>query len=194
MKDNIFISLDIEADGPNIHKNSCIQVGLVACKKNYSHIDKLDWVVDKLVVSIQPLPGHVEDPQTMNEFWLKNKKIYKKIQEDSILPEKAVKTISSWLVKLSKQYKIQEFVAKPASYDWLWFSQLYQRFPHKYKLPFSIICISTMKDMLQYTGGNYKKIVSTAKLPPHTHNAGDDAISQAYIYLCLINYFTSFKK
>lgn len=184
----IFISIDIEADGDNIYKHNCIQVGMVACyfeeKPSIKNIDL--WLVSKFQVSIENLENHYPDERTMSEFWNKNMLIYRKIKENAIPPEVAVQKISSWLEVLSSLYHIKCFVARPASYDWLWFSQLYQHFdfPRKYSLPYSITCIKSLEYALELIGIDYKKNVQNAKLP-HTHDAIDDALSQAYRFLRL---------
>lgn len=190
MKKEIFISLDIEADGSNIYQHNCIQIGMVACyfAENVfaNQLDK--WVIDDFSVCIKEEPGHLPEPRTMSEFWSKNMDTYNKIQTEAIPAKDAIQQISDWLHKLSKTFNIKKFVARPASYDWLWFSSLYQKYdvPDKFVLPFSIICVSSLGFALEQIGISYQRKVRSRNLP-HTHDAKDDALSQAYMFLRMID-------
>lgn len=178
----IFVSLDIEADGPSVANNNCIQIGLVACNliDNATDENLSEWIVNKLSICIKPLEGHNENNKTKTEFWNKNLDVYNYIKSNEIDAQEAVNKISDWLFDVEKAEKIKYFVANPAAYDWMWFHYLYTKFNGKYQLPYTAKCISSMKFLLKNMGKNLS-IVSD-KLP-HTHDAVDDAIEQAFTFI-----------
>lgn len=183
---DIFISLDIEADGPNIHQHNCIQIAMVACtfEDNPTYENRNEWIIDEFQVCIQNLPEHSPEENTMKHFWAKHQQIYDEIQKQTIPPNEAVQKISNWLQNVSSQFNIKYFMARPASYDWMWLTQLYQRysFQNQYKLPFSVICLKSMELAMEMMNMKYHYYIKTTDFP-HTHNALDDSISQAYRFL-----------
>ena len=70
-----YLSIDIESTGDRF-ENPVIAIG--AC---FGPADG-SWPRDKLKIfrgNLKPLPGDVDNPQCMSEFWAKNQAVYKEI-------------------------------------------------------------------------------------------------------------------
>lgn len=197
MREKIFISFDIEADGPSPAINNCLQIGLVACR----YVEQPDpqnrgvWVVDSLDLCLQPQARKEPDEATMREFWSRFPAVLDKIVANAKPAAEQMRTLSEWLTGLESKYEIEKWVAKPAAYDWQWLNSVYPTYTfantNTYKLPFKAECISSIMSVLKMIGAlddalweynNGKKHL------PHTHNAVDDATEQAYLYLTLLEY------
>ena len=184
----IIISFDVEATGPSPATSSCVMLGCVAV---YDNIDpdptKLDdWVISSKAWCIQEQPNRPPEKRCWNDFWLENKELWKHIQQNAIPPQQAMKEFEEWYRELNKKFIIK-FVAKPSSYDLQWLNCLYDEYgpEKKLKLPFSIICLSTIYKMLEMFNVDMNLIskLTHSDALPHTHYADADALGQAYAYL-----------
>ena len=197
-KTPIFISFDVEADGPSPATNTCLQIALVACvydeDPDPKHPEK--WTVSSLDLCFKPQVGKQPDNETMTEFWSQFPEILEKIRANAVDPFIQMKQLSNWLYELSEQYTIDRWVAAPSAYDWQWVNYMYYHYKsiNTYKLPFKSECMSSIIAGLGYMG--YKSDVSQyikkgAEHLPHTHYALEDATEQAYKYLRLRKFMKS---
>ena len=194
-KTPIFISFDVEADGPSPATNNCLQIALVACLYDQypDPVRTGKWVVSSLDLCFTPQEGRQPSDETMTEFWSQFPKILEKIRGNAKTPAVQMQQLSGWLHELSERYTIVRWVAAPAGYDWQWVNCMYYRYPpnNAYKLPFKAECMSSILAGLGYMG--YKEaalmyIEDGTEHLPHTHYALEDATEQAYKYLRLLQF------
>lgn len=192
MIEEIFISFDVEADGPSPAINNCLQIGLVACKYETCEC------VSQLDLCFTEQEGMLPNSLTMSEFWANNIEIYDKIKSNSKAPDIQMRRLSDWLHELSTTYKIKEWVAAPSAYDWQWLNCMYYRYlpqnPHK--LPFKATCISSLMKGLSYISNDDNLSdevrMRASKKVEHTHYAVEDALEQAYRYVYTLEAYRTF--
>ncbi len=189
-KRKVVLSLDIEADGPCPIVYSCTMIGIVAVFVDQDPVNcqETDWVADKREWCLQRQPEAIEDPRCMTEFWAKLPELKSYIEQRALPVEQVMLELSAWLRQLNRQYDVENWVAKPSSYDFQWINCLYYKYcpvgqgkTKRFPLPFSILCMSTMYKMLQML--NFTVLDWRNPELPHTHNALEDALGQAYQYL-----------
>lgn len=198
----IFISFDVEADGPSPAINNCLQIAFVACRyhEKPDPENKSEWLIDTLDLCLLPQVRKSPDEATMRDFWSKYPDILQKILENGKSASTQMRALSDWLIGLEKEYEIDKWVAKPAAYDWQWLNSIYYFYTfsndNRYNLPFKAECISTIQATLKYFNCYDLAMLDyncgKNKLP-HTHYALDDAIEQAFLYLCLRKFISENK-
>jgi len=107
-KPEIYVSTDVEADGPIPGVNSMLSFGSAA------------YLADKTLVStftanLETLPGAVADPKTM-EWWKRQPEAWETCHENLQPPHKAMADYLAWLKALPGT---PVFVGYPAAYDFL---------------------------------------------------------------------------
>lgn len=145
-KSILYLSFDVETDGPSPLVNNLLSIGIVGYEENTG------TKIFEFENNIIPLPTHTPDTQCMETFWLKpeqkdawdylktNKKNYIEVFED----------LSDKLTILSNTYKLV-WVAQPACFDWMFFKSYYElaksNSPNKkdfYDIGYQCMCISTL--------------------------------------------------
>lgn len=107
-KPEIYVSTDIEADGPIPGMNSMLSFGSAA------------YLADKTLIGIftanlDVLPEATPDPKTM-EWWRGQPEAWKACRENLQSPEVAMRVYVAWLKNLPG---IPVFVGYPAAYDFM---------------------------------------------------------------------------
>ena len=174
-KVEIYVSTDVEADGPIPGINSMLSFGSAA------------YLADKTLVrtftaNLETLPGAVADPKTM-EWWKRQPEAWKACHENLQPPEKAMADYLVWLKGLPG---LPVFVGYPAAYDFLFVYWYLIHFTGESPFSHSALDIKTLAMALMKTG--YRKAVKK-NMPkrwfdslPHTHRALDDAIEQGALF------------
>ena len=144
---------------------------------------RAEWVVDQRGWCLAPQPNRAVDARTMAEFWSKNTELLRYINSNSARVETVMADIASWYAMITERYEVAHWACSPAAYDWQFVNALYAQYAPKGSptLPYTARCISSMKHAAKALGLDLRKLGSD-KLP-HTHNAVDDALQQAYEYL-----------
>ena len=172
----IFVSTDIEANGPIPGPYSMLSFGSAA----FSEDGKL---IDTFYVNLELLDGAAEDPDTM-EFWSKNQEAYNQTRINLVDPETAMKNYVEWIKKLPGS---PVFVGYPAGFDFLFIYWYLIKFAGESPFSFSALDIKTYAMALLKKP--YRK--STKKNMPsrwfsnrkHTHNALDDCTEQGELFM-----------
>jgi hypothetical protein len=104
----IYISTDIEADGPIPGPHSMLSIGAAA------------YTADKVLVStfsanLETLPGAHPHPKTA-EWWATQPEAWAACRKDLELPESAMTRFVTWIKSLDGK---PVFVAYPAAYDFM---------------------------------------------------------------------------
>lgn len=178
-KPEIYVSTDIEADGPIPGMNSMLSFGSAA------------YLADKTLIctftaNLDVLPEATPDPKTM-EWWQRQPEAWKACRENLQSPEVAMRDYVVWLKNLPG---IPVFVGYPAAYDFMFIYWYLIRFTGESPFSFSALDIKTLAMVLMKT--DYRK-ATKKNMPkkwfddlPHSHKALDDAIEQGLLFCNLL--------
>lgn len=174
-KPEIYVSTDVEADGPIPGVNSMLSFGSAA------------YLADKTLIStftanLEALPGATPNPKTM-EWWKGQPGAWQACRENPQPPEQAMKDYLVWLKGLPG---VPVFVGYPAAYDFLFVYWYLIRFTGESPFSHSALDIKTLAMVLLKTG--YRQ-ATKKNMPkrwfdplPHSHKALDDAIEQGALF------------
>ena len=190
-KPEIYVSTDVEADGPIPGMNSMLSFGSAALLPQGSRALRATgsaaYLADKTLIgtftaNLELLPEAKPNPKTM-EWWQTQPEAWKACRENLQSPEKAMQSYLTWLKALPG---IPVFVGYPAAYDFMFVYWYLIRFTGESPFSHSALDIKTFAMALMKT--DYRK--STKKnMPkrwvdnlPHSHKALDDAIEQGALF------------
>lgn len=176
----VYVSTDIETDGPIPGPNSMVSFGSAA----YT----IDGVcVGTFSANLHQLPGALMDPVTKREFWDKNPEAWAACRKDLRDPQEAMLAYAEWVAGLPGK---PAFVGYPATFDFMFVYWYFMKFTGASPFSFSAIDVKTYvmavlkTDFRESTKRNMPKHwFSTAK---HTHIAIDDAIEQGELFINIL--------
>ena len=172
----IWVSLDIEADGPIPFLNSMLQLGAVA-------VDDDGKEVGSWSACFKPLPDARADERTIVEFWNAYPGMLERVLAQAEEPALMTKEFVEWVEGLGERRKA---VCWPASFDYPFIHGYCVKFTGNCPLGFSAVDIgSYAAGVLGRAPGLGKRHMPnewTDGLPPHTHDALDDAREQAELF------------
>jgi hypothetical protein len=171
----IYVSTDVEADGPIPGPHSMLSFGSAAYRADKT-------LVATYSANLATLPGATGHPDTM-AFWALNPAAWTACRSDLRKPEEAMLAYVSWLDALDGT---PVFVGFPASFDFMFVYWYLIRFAGRSPFSFAALDIKTMammmlrKDFRHCTKRNFPKRWFDDL--PHTHIALDDAIEQGAMF------------
>lgn len=173
----IYVSTDVEADGPIPGPNSMLSFGSAA----YTAEGEL---VSTFEANLESLPDAVPDPDTMRWFREEAPEALAAATCNQQSPEAAMLNYVSWLEKLPGK---PVFVAYPAGYDFLWMYWYLVKFTGK--RPFSHAALDIKSYAMAMLRRDFRSC-SKRSFPerwfpkdlPHTHVALDDAKEQGVLF------------
>lgn len=175
MAQELYVSTDIEADGPIPGPYSMLSFASAALTA-----DKI--VVGTFAANLETLPGATSHPDTMR-FWAQHPAAYAATRVDLQTPEVAMQRYVAWLKQLPGT---PVFVAYPATYDFMFVYWYLLRFAGE--SPFAHHGLDIRTFAMATLGTGYKQSGKNAmpahwfEALPHTHNALDDAIEQGMLF------------
>ncbi len=190
-KSDLYISVDIETNGPIIGQNAMLSFGCAALRG--------DEIVSTFTRNLIIPEGTTTDADTM-EFWAQYPDAYKATQVNQDAPEDAFKALCSWVFDLKLEDEIPVFMATPIGMDFSWmFYYGMNVAPVQWWKTFNFQGL----DIQSYAVAAFNKpyIHSAKKYWPkkcrkpetwegftHTHVALDDAIEQALQFVEIRKY------
>lgn len=180
----VFISVDIETNGPIPGEYSMLSLGAVALQEDSPNL------IDTFYVNIECIPGAKEYEETM-EWWNKetNKVAFNKTRIDMKTPELAMKLFHRWVRDISNKVKGDPiFISYPAGFDFTFVYWYLIKYVGNSPFSFSALDIKTYasailkKPYRKSTKRNMPNRWHNASYP-HTHNALDDAMEQGFLFL-----------
>lgn len=180
MTHEIYVSTDIEADGPIPGPNSMLSFGSAA------------YLPDKTLVStftrnLETLSQAEPDPRTM-AWWEKRPEAWQACRSDLVHPRAAMSDYVAWLAELPGK---PVFVSYPAAFDFMFVYWYLMRFVGK--SPFSHSALDIKTFAMARMGSAYRASTKRS-MPnrwfdrlPHTHIALDDAIEQGALFCNMLN-------
>lgn len=175
----VYVSTDVEADGPIPGPHSLLSFGSAA------------YLADKTLVgtfsaNLEQLPDARPHPQTM-AWWQSQPEAWAACRENVQAPTVALPAYARWLKELPGR---PVFVGYPAAYDFLFVYWYLIRFAGESPFSHSALDIKTLAMTL--LGGDYRAAVKR-NMPkrwfdplPHTHRALDDALEQGALFCNLL--------
>ncbi|KAA3626851.1 MAG: exonuclease [Proteobacteria bacterium] len=178
-KNEIYVSVDIEADGPIPGPHSMLSIGAVALAPNGE-------TVAEYSANLIPLPEASPHPKTM-EWWSQFPTAWEACQVNPREPKTVMAEFVRWVEKLPG---LPIFTAWPATWDFMWIYWYLVRFTGK--RPFSEHGI----DIRSYAMGmRQREFMKCGKnyLPQrwfpeqgHSHVALDDAREQGLLFINML--------
>lgn len=179
----IYVSVDVEADGPIPGPYSMLSLGAVAVASDgIGGVLRYDFSVN-----FERLPDAGQDPATMR-FWSEHPEAYEAARVDQYDPATAMGLFLDWLGSLPGK---PVFVGYPASYDYMFVHWYFVRFLGRD--PFGIAALDMKTLAWALLGGNFRD-VSKRRMPghwfdgapPHDHRALTDAAGQAALFSSML--------
>jgi hypothetical protein len=175
LMDEIYVSTDIEADGPIPGPHSMLSIGSAAFLKDKT-------LVSTFSANLETLPGATGDPQTM-KWWETQPEAWKACRVDPLPAEKVMSDYKSWLETLPGK---PVFVGYPASFDFTFVYWYLVRFTGN--SPFSFVALDIKSYAMAVMKRDFLEVVKK-NMPanwfdghPHTHLALEDAIEQGALF------------
>lgn len=171
----IYVSTDIEVDGPIPGPHSMLSLGSAAFRADKS-------LVATFSANLETLPGASGHPDTL-AWWSKRPDAWKAARENPRPPQAVMPEYAAWLEALPGP---PVFVGYPAAFDFSFVYWYLIRFAGKSPFSFSALDIKTLAMALLKR--DYRE--STKKhMPkrwfddaPHTHVALEDALEQGRLF------------
>ncbi len=186
---DVYISVDVEADGPVPLVNSMLSLGAcVAGTFDGRRFTRADPTAQTHYVELRPV-GDSFDPQALAVSGLDRDLLLR----DGAAPEEAMAAFAGWVREVAGAGR-PVLVAYPASYDWPWVSTYLARFAPG-RSPFGHSGCLDMKTMYALKAGVRIGKAVKREMPahllsrrPHTHHALDDAVEQADLFANLMEW------
>jgi DNA polymerase III alpha subunit (gram-positive type) len=177
--DQIFIVVDIEADGPFPGLHSMLSIGAVATTETNE--------LSQFYAAIEPLKDFMPDPDTM-DWWKSQPEAWQEVNANTQSAEIVINEFYNWIMSLGKK---PIFVANPIALDYSFVSWCLARFAPKNPFMNDKNGIQSL-DLRSFMAGKYRLQYDQSSrinlpeelqqvLPVHTHKAIDDAVGYAVL-------------
>lgn len=175
-ENQIYIVVDIEADGPAVGRHSMLSLAAVAVTAENE--------AGRFYRKLTPLEDATPDPDTI-EWWKGQPEAWDEVTTNAESPDVVMKDFCRWIEDFDAE---PIFVANPVALDYTFVSWYLFRFAYN---PFmnEKNAIRTL-DMLSFISGKYGRTFNNSRrarlpsslnegTPEHTHKAIDDAIGHS---------------
>lgn len=174
----IYISVDIETDGPIPGVYSMLSLGAAAFKPDGT-------LISTFSVNLKTLSGAKEHPDTM-KWWKSQKEAWEAHRKKTIDPKAGMERFVKWTKGLTSSGEKLVCVGYPAGFD---FTFLYWYLINFVDYsPFSFSCLDIKTYAMAVLGTNYRD-TTKRNFPKrwfpkvkHTHIAEEDAIEQGMLF------------
>jgi len=177
--DEVYVSTDVETDGPIPGPHSMLSFGSAAYRADKTMLATFS-------ANLELLPGATGDPETMR-WWASQPQAWTACRQNPRPPEAVMPEYVAWLKALPGR---PVFVGYPAGFDFTFVYWYLMRYAGESPFSFSAIDIKTYAMAMLKTG--YRRTVKR-NMPrhwfdplPHTHVALDDAIEQGALFINML--------
>lgn len=177
-KQETFISIDVETDGPIPGVHSMLSLGAAAFAESG------ELMGPTFECNLKQLPGATPHPETM-AWWKTQGEAYAHATANQVEPELAMRHFLGWVDSFPND---KVCIAFPAGFDFMFVYWYLIRFTGKSPFSFSCLDIKTYVNAILKKGykasskKNWKRCWFEPSLP-HTHKASDDAIEQGLSFV-----------
>jgi 3' exoribonuclease, RNase T-like len=179
----VYISIDIEADGPIPGPYSMLSFGLAVCARFDGKVfEPLDPVKQTFYAELKPISGEFV-PEALAVSGLDRDLLLARGRD----PAEAMNTAAAWVTEVCDDAK-PVVVAYPLGFDWMWLYWYFMRFadagsPFSHSRHLDMKTIYATKARTTVTRSTKRQMPASLRaVHPHTHNALDDAIEQAELF------------
>ena len=182
-KQEVYVSVDIETDGPIPGPYSMLSLGAAA------FVEGGRTPVATFEVNLARLEGAGQDPDTMAWWAKQDPTVWAHVTKDPKPPEEAMRHLGQWVKTLPGDPVL---VTYPA-WDYAWVHWYTVRFLGKNPFGLAGLDVKSYAFALLDPGsfkGTAKKNFDPALFagaPPHTHQALDDAIGQGVMFVNMLS-------
>jgi hypothetical protein len=187
MSQEIYVSVDVETDGPIPGPHSMLSLGAVAL--TFETAELRATVIDSFSINLELLEGAAPDPKTA-EFWAKNPEAWAVARFAPREPGYAMRSFGAWLDGLPGK---PVFVGYPASFDFMFVYWYLIRFAGSSPFSFSALDMKTLAWAL--LGGKFRDATKRRMprdwhrgAPKHDHTAMTDAMGQAVLFANMVEH------
>jgi len=183
----IYISVDVEADGKVPGLSSMLSLGAAAFRLG----DRTP--IDTFEVNLEQLPTPARpDPDTM-AWWKTQPDAWEACRRGTVPPEEAMTAFVKWCRQLPGK---PVCVGYPITYDFMWVYWYTVAFglAEGERCPFGFAGLDLKTLAFARLGGDYRAVGKRTMppgwfdgAPPHTHQALDDAIGQGVLFVNLMD-------
>lgn len=186
-KHEVYISIDIETDGPCPALNSMLSLGTIA------YHGKDGRVLDVFYKKLYPLPGAMSHPDTVRWWHAPERNdALLEVNKDQHYPQEVIDQFGDWCTDLAEHGRLVP-VAWPAAFDFGFLNWYMHQYYGSNPLGFACLDIRSYANGLFGVPGYYEKItegdlykmfdVETADLRDHV--ALDDATRQGRLFMAI---------
>lgn len=190
----VYVSVDIEADGPIPGPHSMLSLGAAA-------FTEAGEMIGTFSVNLETLEGATPDPDTM-EWWSRQPAAWAACREDLRHPEVAMGSFVLWIqemcaLRAGSSTMRPVFVGYPAGFDFTFVYWYLIKFLGPGKSPFSFAALDVKSFAMAVMGCRFRDVGKRAmaafmpKDMPHTHVAVDDAVEQGHMFMNLLRHARS---
>ena len=185
IKQEVYVSVDVETDGPIPGPHSMLSLGAVAMLPN-DDIDQRE--IGCFSSNLITLPGAQPDPKTQAWWEEQDPRVYALSRDNARDPGIVMPEFAAWLDQLPG---LPVCVAFPAGFDFMFVYWYLIKFAKRSPFSFSSLDIKTYAMALRKS--EYRKSTKKRwpgrwfpKNMPHTHVALDDAREQGHLFLNML--------
>lgn len=177
----IYISTDIETDGPAPGLNSMLSFGSAA----YTH-DKI--LLGTFEANLETLPEATPNPIT-TQWWKQFPEAWDACRQNVQKPEEALPAYVAWVKSLPGK---PQFVGLPAGFDFSFMYYYMMRFAgespfHCAAIDIKSFAMAMLQTEYRKSGRSFLPEEWFDKALPHTHIALDDAIEQGALFCNMLS-------
>jgi hypothetical protein len=183
LSEEIYLSFDIEADGPTPGLYSMLSIGMCVAGRTLNGIYKeQDPEAEKIYLELKPISeNHLEVAMLINKLDRDRLALH------GLAPEQAMRQLSYWILSVSDGFN-PVLVAYPSTFDWPFLSYYFCRFLDG-PPPVAFTRVCDIRTMLVVKSGSLfytptDQCVPAELLPKkaNTHHALKDAVEQAHLF------------
>jgi hypothetical protein len=180
----IFVSVDVETDGPIPGPHSMLSIGCAAYRVAgvAGAAEAAEALIDTFSANLEMLPGASGHPRTM-AWWQTQPAAWAAHRQDCVPPERAMRDLVAWVRGLPGT---PVFVAYPVTFDFMFVQWYLFRFAGTAPFAHSGLDMRTLAMAL--TNSDWRH-TARPDLPerwqvplPHTHVALEDALEQGAMF------------
>lgn len=188
----VYLSFDIEADGPVPGRYSMLSIGFcVAGTSDGTGYVAADPQGETLYLELQPITPHYQ-PSALQVNGLDRDKLL----ASGLSPSDAVGRIAAWIDRVSVSAGPRPVaVAYPATFDWPFLAYYFHSFSPAGDLPIPFTRVCDLRTLIVARSHKMYYTPTSECLPaglvperPHTHNALQDAIDQAELFSAVMSW------
>lgn len=185
----IYISTDVETDGPIPGPNSMLSLGAAA-------FTEAKGMIGTFSVNFETLPGASPNPDTERWWGTQPREVWEACRTDPKAPEEAIRRYVTWVKSFDEK---PVFVGYPATFDFLFVYHYMINLLGPGSSPFSFSALDIKSFAMAKLGTPFRE--TTKRNMPrewfpqvkHTHIAVDDAIEQGLLFLNILKWQPSRK-